>query len=302
MYVNCEALVLRHLRFSETSLVVSLYTREYGRVDALAKGARRPGSPMRGHFDLFAREEVTLFLRPRAGLDLATEAGLVREHTGLRERPERFAAAGILAELLLSGSMAHDPHPAAFEIVAQTLESLSGGAQGYQPLIAGVLAVLREFGFLPRLESCPVCRVVAPRAGSLSGRHGGLLCPDCAGRLPRLPRLRSAEVAALRYLLQGCRPEDGGAGFWRLPLLPGRSEGHGAERPVADVTSGHNLRREHLRTKATLALSPQQGAEIVQALGEYCRVVLDKPCRSFAFFATLTARQRALPVSVVAEG
>ncbi len=249
LYVNCEALVLRHHRFSETSLIVTLYTREYGRIDALAKGARRLYSPMRGHFDLFSLEEATIFLRRRSGLDLATEAGLIREHTGLREDPRRFAAAGILAEMLLGGSLAHDPHPAAFDAAAAAFAALAAG-NGYRPLIEGILDVLREFGFLPRLESCPVCQCPAPRAGVLSGQYGGLLCADCVKRRTRPERasvLRPAETAALRHLLQS-------------------------------------------RGKPALAL-PGSGLNIIGALGDYCRTVLDKPCRSFTVFASLHRRQ-----------
>lgn len=289
VYVNCEALVLRHHRFSETSLIVTLYTREHGRIDALAKGARRPSSPMRGHFDLFALEEATIFLRRRSGLDLVTEAGLIREHTGLRGDARRFAAAGILAEVLLGASLPHDPHPGAFAAAAETFARLAADDAGYQPLLLGLLGCLREFGFLPRLESCPVCQCPAPREGVLSGQYGGLLCAACARKRSRPERalsLHPAEASALRYLLR-----QNGGDLWRLPapalLLEEFSGGPGGiVLPPARTASARLV-----QAKPMPALTlPGDGLGIVAALGEYCRAVLDKPLKSFAVFAALHRR------------
>ncbi|MCC8109436.1 MAG: recombination protein O N-terminal domain-containing protein [Planctomycetes bacterium] len=55
--IKDEAIILRNRRFSESSLVATLLSRDHGRVDVLAKGCRREKSPMFGHLDLYQKEQ-----------------------------------------------------------------------------------------------------------------------------------------------------------------------------------------------------------------------------------------------------
>src|SRR5262245_4333854 len=79
-----SAIVLRTVEFSETSLVVTLFTRDFGKVTALAKGARRPKGPFESALDLLAVVRIVFLRKSSDVLDLLTEAKLDR----------RFRAAG----------------------------------------------------------------------------------------------------------------------------------------------------------------------------------------------------------------
>ena len=73
-----DAIVLRTIEFSETSLVVTLFTREFGKLGVLAKGARRPKGPFEGSLDLLAVCRVVVIRKASDALDLLTEAKLER--------------------------------------------------------------------------------------------------------------------------------------------------------------------------------------------------------------------------------
>ena len=97
---RAEGIVLRCVPVTETSLVVTWFTREFGKLKTLAKGARRAKSPMRGKLDLFYRDEL-LFLRSRRSeLHLLHECFLEEAHPGLRERLERVGMASYVCELV----------------------------------------------------------------------------------------------------------------------------------------------------------------------------------------------------------
>lgn len=260
MYVSDEALVLRRRKFSETSLVLACFTRSHGRIDALAKGARREKSPMKGHFDLYTREEVTFFRKRNGALDLATAAALVDEYTPLRGDAMKFAAAGVLCELLLHGCLPGQPHPQAFTVATGTLEAVAKApaVETCSLLMRGVLGLLADFGFSPRLQNC--CRCTADLTGrssepvtdtvkgtrgiALNGRAGGLLCGNCAGEAGNLP---AAAVRGLQLLAASHDVKFSGAA-WQLRLL--------------------------------------------EALEGYCSYVLERPCRSFKVFRELWGYQK----------
>ena len=72
------AIVVRVVEFSETSCVVTLFTRDFGKIGALAKGARRPKSPFESALDLLAVCRIVFLHKSSESLDLLTEAKLER--------------------------------------------------------------------------------------------------------------------------------------------------------------------------------------------------------------------------------
>ncbi len=202
---STDTLILRHTTYSESSLVVTALSREYGRMDFLAKGCRREKSPLFGHLDLYQREEVFFYPRSQANLDLLTEAYLIDEYAGLRFFPPAFAAAGFLADLALAACMPGDPHPELFDNLANTFNYLSRlgepaaraglvkhsgmPASDKMILLAKVLRLatlqtLSLFGFAPRLDECVICGRPAAASDNnrISRSHGGLVCSSCAGK------------------------------------------------------------------------------------------------------------------------
>lgn len=75
---KATAIVLRTVDFSESSLVVTLFTREFGKVRGLAKGGRRLKGPFESALDLLARCRIVFLRKSSEALDLVTEAKLVR--------------------------------------------------------------------------------------------------------------------------------------------------------------------------------------------------------------------------------
>jgi DNA repair protein RecO (recombination protein O) len=123
------AYVLHHHDWSESSLILDLYTRELGRIVAVAKGAKRPGSQLRCVLLPFQRLNIALGSKR---IEDGAEVQLLRsaEWAG---GPPMPGGAGLLAglhlnELLLRGLARHDPHPELFDAYAATLPAL--GAPG----------------------------------------------------------------------------------------------------------------------------------------------------------------------------
>src|SRR2546429_276743 len=171
---KATALVLRTVDWSETSRIATLWTREFGKVRVLAKGGRRLRSNFESALDLLTVCSIVLLRKTSGGLDLLTEAQVVRRFTRLGNDLPALYAAYYVAELLSDWTEENDPHPTLFDEALQTLDAL-GAPEGGEPcgtplgeppetqrtatgprLARFELVLLRELGYRPALEICAV--------------------------------------------------------------------------------------------------------------------------------------------------
>src|SRR5215472_4176011 len=109
------ALVLRTTDWSETSRIATLWTREFGKVRALAKGGRRLKSNFENALDLLTLCSIVFLRKSSGGLDLLTEAQVIQRFGRLRTDLAALYAAYYIAELLADWTQEFDPHPALFD-------------------------------------------------------------------------------------------------------------------------------------------------------------------------------------------
>ncbi len=195
------AFVLHQWDWSETSLILDLFTRDHGRLAAVAKGAKRPYSQLRPVLLPFQRLLV-LTTRPKAdeGADILLLRSAEYAGAGAAMPPARLFAAFYLNELLMKLLARGDPHPALFDAYADALQVLAV-APDEAPLRAFELLLLRETGVLPELSRATTTQepVQPGRHYRLSG-DGGLL--PVADAPARLAASTSASQSASQYASQ----------------------------------------------------------------------------------------------------
>jgi DNA repair protein RecO (recombination protein O) len=176
------AIVLRLVEFSETSLIVTLLTRQLGKIHALAKGARRLKGPFESALDLLAVCRIVFLRKSSDALDLLTEAKLQRSFRVPRGDLSSLYAAYYVAELLDGLTDDYDPHPELFDLADQTLMGLSQGDHVARRVLRFELGAMGLVGHLPSLEMCVECGQPAqPVAGRVAFGQldGGVLCTAC---------------------------------------------------------------------------------------------------------------------------
>src|SRR5579884_1191317 len=118
-----EAVVLRSLRFAEADRILHLYTRERGRIGAIAKGVRKTKSRFGARLEPLSH--VELLLHEGSGeLQTVTGVQLLGSHRAAREQPYRLAVGLIGAEAMLKLFGEPEPNPRAFEALARFLDVL----------------------------------------------------------------------------------------------------------------------------------------------------------------------------------
>ncbi len=212
------AFVLHQWDWSETSLILDLFTREHGRVAAVAKGAKRPYSQLRPVLMPFQRLLV-LTSRPKsANSDEGADILLLRtaEYAGAGASlpPAQLFTGFYLNELLMKLLARGDPHAALFDAYADALQALAL-IPDESPLRAFELQLLRETGVLPELSRITTTQAVvqAGRAYRLSAQTGlELAAADAATTLDGVAclalqaALDSNDPATLRCACQRVLP------------------------------------------------------------------------------------------------
>lgn len=181
--VSTRGLVLRSVDYSETSQIVSFFTRDEGIVDLLAKGSRRPiraSSSFSSPFDLSGWYDL-VYRKRRGSLYLATEGRLIEGFSHLRGDLECWLDANLALEILGKAFTRGDPHPELLRGTLSYLKLLSVG-KGRHLLRNRFLAeILLASGISTDWSRCCDCEIgdgvdlVALRVPS------GPVCRDCRG-------------------------------------------------------------------------------------------------------------------------
>jgi DNA repair protein RecO (recombination protein O) len=204
--VKLTALVLRAVDYGESDRVVTLLSRERGKLTAFARGARASRRRFGGSLEPFTL--VAAELRERSGSDLLglESVSPLRAHGAIRGDLARIACAGYAAELARELVRDHEPHEDLFDLLLAALGALDAGPARPALLRAFELGALRATGLAPRLDACARCGGPPPEGAPVrfDPAHGGVLCAACAPLAsPGSPALSPAAAAALARLAEG---------------------------------------------------------------------------------------------------
>ncbi len=193
---QCEALTLKKATFGEADLMVTLYTREYGKLRAVAKGARRSTSKLVGHLEPLT--QLRLALAKGRNLDIITQAQVLESFTPLKENLEAVSQGLYVAELTDGFGAEDNPNAPLYRLALETLHSLEQNPGNEIPLRYFELHLLRVSGLMPELQICVECgRDLEPEGHRFSPNVGGALCPECN---PSDANVRPLSLRALKVL------------------------------------------------------------------------------------------------------
>ena len=189
--VSTPAVVLSTLNYSESSKIVRLATRDLGVQSAIARGARRPRSRFGAALQVLSDGQAHLYLRDHRELHTLAAFDLARVPVRLAEDLERYAAASVLAELMVRFAPP-DPHAESFDALRGALSALEAAdPHAVRPLgIRVVWQMVSVLGFAPALDACVRDGAPVPSGAlAFSAPEGGALCAECAapGGGTRLP-------------------------------------------------------------------------------------------------------------------
>lgn len=204
-----RGIVLHIAAHRESDKLVSLYSRELGRVTGIAKGAMNSARRFVNKLEAFSLLQVG-YRPPRgqAGLLFLAEADLLRSHLALRQDYRRYVAAMYLCELILRFTRESDPDPGLFALLQWALVSLDQDAPPLKTTALFHLLLLSHAGYRPDLSRCATCRTeVGPDRTFTLLPGGALLCSACQPLSSSRHTLLSVQTLKILDSAQTASPE-----------------------------------------------------------------------------------------------
>jgi DNA repair protein RecO (recombination protein O) len=195
-----EGLVIRHADIGERDRVITLFTRDEGKLTFVARGARRPGSSLGPCVQILTRGRFQC-IRRRA-LHLITQAAVVDSYGKLKADLWGMACGLYLAELIDLATVEGSPGRSLYDLIVEALDVANRTGSSDVLLRFTELRLLQHLGFCPSLRRCVACGAeLRPVENALSATLGGVLCPDCAGSCPDARPLSVDALKVLRFWL-----------------------------------------------------------------------------------------------------
>jgi len=207
-----EAIIIKKTKLGEADRILTLYSPELGKIQAVARGVRRPKSKMAGHLELLTHSKISL-ARGR-NLDIITGAQTIDSFLPLKNDLVLTSYGLYVIELVNQFTPDQSEDEALFHLLLETLSNLCtsdpSASSGQVPSTSsGQVLLLRYFelkmlemtGYRPQLHECVSChQPLAPVVNSFCAGVGGMLCPLCVLKQPFSFEVSVNTLKVLRFI------------------------------------------------------------------------------------------------------
>jgi DNA repair protein RecO (recombination protein O) len=191
--------VLRGRQLGEADRIFTLFTSERGKLDAVAKGVRRPKSHLAGRMEF--GNECEFGMHRGKSLDVIVSAHIVHAPWSKLVEPERFAAASLVAELIDAFCEPDLALPEVYELLTAMIAAIERSPIPRELLPRFSLRLLDVLGLAPPTDACVRCgRALAPTVSWVDAQAGGLIDEACRERWRDLPEFDARDLENFRAL------------------------------------------------------------------------------------------------------
>ena len=176
-----HGILLRRQDLRETSIILTLYTRGFGKIKGIVRGVRGPrGQFGGGAMEIFALDEIVFYERRRSDIYTISQCDLADYFNPIRESLEKLSYATYMVELLDSVTNLSDRNDEAFDLLQNSLKLLCADASPKRVARIFEIKTLYLMGLMPSMEICAGCGGKVETDSRFSFVHGGLVCRECA--------------------------------------------------------------------------------------------------------------------------
>ncbi len=178
--LKSKAIVLKEIRYKDTSKILTIYTKEYGKISVMASGAYRAKSQLIATTQVFSYSEYHLNKGKGGGILYLNQADLINSFYTIREKMERVTYGYYMLELVEKSLPEEQENKTIFLLLEKGLRVLSRLNENFlQFIIAYELKFVSFLGYKPNIERCVSCNNSKSDNIKFSISQGGIICSNC---------------------------------------------------------------------------------------------------------------------------
>jgi DNA repair protein RecO (recombination protein O) len=199
-YYKTEAIVIKSQPFLEADKLITLFTKNHGKIRAIAKSARKTSSKFGARLEIFTY--LDCFIAQGRNLDIISQVETKESFYRLREDEEKIKAGAYLLKLVDKSTTEGIHNEPIFELLLRSLKLLKIGVPESTVKKIFEIKLMEIEGFFPRLTNCTVCkgRLNPKEVIGFSETNEGLVCPQCIAKGKRTFRISLQTIKSLNYL------------------------------------------------------------------------------------------------------
>jgi DNA repair protein RecO (recombination protein O) len=198
--VKSESIVLRRRDLRETSLLVTFFTRDFGKITGELKGIRADQRKFASTVEIFSHNDIIFYQSRNSSVHLVSHCDQKDNFTPLRHDISKAAGAQLICELVDVVMPQEDVNHAVYDWMLAVLKQLMVVDHSDKLLTIFKIKMLMLSGFKPYLDSCVCCDSKMPLQPRFSLTMGGLLCPRCAGKDPTARSIFRGTIATILHI------------------------------------------------------------------------------------------------------
>lgn len=179
MLASADAIILRRVAYSESSFIITIFTREFGKIALIAKGARKPKSPFSSVLEPMNIVHIDFLHKDARHVQILKNVHLIEDLVGIRNHFENLQFGLTTVDILDKTTHENDPSTVHYRLCKSTLQILNKRDKGGPLIFAFFLLQLSiRSGFMPQLNCC--CNCSQPLSDAVIDIHSGeFSCLSC---------------------------------------------------------------------------------------------------------------------------
>jgi len=216
-----HAIVIRSLNYGESDKIITFFTKDFGKLKGIAKGARRSRKRFQNAFGLFSHLRLIFFDKEGLGLVRAESCDILHSFPKIKEDLQKILYGNYYLELVNEMAGEREANREAFELLLSFLLSLEEATLQEEPLRIFEIRMLSLFGYRPNMRRCDLCKKDWEDLKEIpvvffSLERGALICEPCskmrnnliplsletARLIEKISQTELSKVERLRFTLQ----------------------------------------------------------------------------------------------------